>query len=153
MRAKDIMTKEVITVEKQTKLRDLIKILHQHDITGIPVVDNKGELTGIVSEKDVIRAQIRAMYEVEVYEDIYDLFIPTYSEVETNFTTVTNYRWVEQIMTREVLTVSPDTPVEEIAELMISHRFHRLPVIDKNKNIVGIVTTIDMLKVIKDKSH
>lgn len=150
MKAKDIMTEDVITVKKRTKLRDLIKILHQNNITGAPVVDDEKRLVGIVSEKDVIRAQLTTRYEIEDYQDIYDLFIPTYSEVETDFVRNTRYNWVEEIMTKEVLSINPETSVKEIAQLMISHRFHRLPVIEKeSEKVVGIITTIDMLEVVE----
>ncbi len=148
MTAKDIMTKEVITVKRYTELRDLIRILHQNDITGVPVVDDNNIIVGIVSEKDVIRAQVINRYEVENHEDIYDLFLPSYSEVETDFVETTSYHWVEQIMTKNVLKVKVDTSVKEIASLMAKHHFHRLPVVDKENHIVGIITTIDMLKLI-----
>lgn len=146
MNIEDIMTCDVVTVNDKTTVRKLIKILSKHEITGVPVLDDNGALCGIVSEKDVIRAQLRSLYQSEQYDDLLDLFSPTYSIIEEQANGYnTRYKWVEQIMTRDVVTVRKGTSVEEVAMIMTKHHYHRIPVLDQNDAIAGIVTTIDMI--------
>lgn len=150
MKAEKIMTRDVITVTDRTKVRDLIKILGKHNISGAPVLDENGRLCGIVSEKDVIRARLRAIYHADEHEDLLDLFSPTYSVMEDiQQGKFTRYRWVEQIMTRDVVTVGVETSVEEVASTMLEHHFHRLPVLEKDGGLAGIITTIDMVKLLR----
>lgn len=150
MKVEDIMMREVVTVGDKTSIRDLIKILHEQNITGVPVVGERQEIVGIVSEKDVIRAELSSLYRFERHEDLYDRFSPLYSQIESGSTeTFSRLRLVEQIMTRDVVTVEPETSIKNVADILLSHGFHRLPVVNKKKRIVGIVTPMDMIKLLK----
>lgn len=149
MIAENIMTQDVVCVDESTKIRELLKILHDQHISGAPVLNDGGKLSGIVSEKDIIRARLQSLHHIDQHEDLHDLFTPISSEVQAGINgSVTRYNWVAQIMTRNVVTVRPDTEIKEVALLMLKHHFHRLPVVDTNNKIVGIITTIDMIELL-----
>lgn len=119
MVARDIMTKEVITVKPGAPVKDLAKLLHKHKISGAPVVDTKGRIVGIVSEADILAKRGR--------------------EVKT-------------IMSKTVISVSEETPVEEIATLMTHHKVKRLPVL-RGEKIVGVVSRADIVSAIARGKH
>ena len=131
MKAKDIMTKKIVTVSPDYTLRKLIKVLEDNQITGVPVVDKKGKLAGIVSGRDIIRAA-RTLIKVH-------LSVEEINEHKGKL------NWVEGIMTKRVVTVTEDTDILEVFKLMTKKQIHRVPVMRKNK-LVGIISTSDAYK-------
>lgn len=119
MVARDIMTKEVVTVALSTMVRDLAKVLNKHKISGAPVIDTKGRIAGIVSEADILAKKGRE---------------------------------VKAIMSRKVISITEETPVEQIATLMTHHKVKRLPVL-RGEKIVGIVSRADIVSAIARGKH
>ena len=142
MRARDIMTREVITVEPGTPVRDLIETLLTNRISGVPVVV-EGRVVGIVSEGDLIlreRAQRPRGSMAYLAQQLFEDHTKLAEEYRRAHGMV-----AEQVMSREVLTCSPGTPVAEIANIMAQRRIRRLPVVD-DELLVGIVTRADVLR-------
>jgi len=143
-KAKDIMTKDVITVEPETEVIQAAKLLLEHHINGLPVVDTEGHLKGIICQSDLIAQQRK-------------LPLPSFFIVLDSFVPITSYKNIEkalqkmsaitvkEAMTRNPLTVGPETDLEDIATLMVQHTIHTLPVVDKGK-IVGIIGKEDILR-------
>ncbi|HPZ09187.1 MAG TPA: CBS domain-containing protein [Candidatus Eremiobacteraeota bacterium] len=132
MKAKDVMTKKVITVSSELSIRKLILLLLTERISGVPVVDAAGEVIGIISERDILKAVDR-LIKVKVSLD------------EERQQGASN--WVDGIMTKEVIFVSEDDPIEDVCKLMSEKKIHRVPVM-KGKKIVGIITSMDILKTV-----
>ena len=128
MKAKEIMSKMPITVQKEVTIRALIKILLKNQISGVPVVDKEGKLEGIVSEKDVIRA-IAELIRVNLSID----------EIREN---PGRYNWVEGIMSRDVITVTEESDAVEVFRIMAKRHIHRIPVVQDEK-LVGIISSSD----------
>jgi CBS-domain-containing membrane protein len=142
--ARDIMTKEVVTVTMDTSIRELAGIITAHRIGSIPVVDSEGNLVGIVTESDLIEQD--KSFHIPTVISLFDWVI--YLESEKKFERELNRmtaRTVGDICAREVVTVTPATPVSEIADIMSSKKIHALPVVEQGK-LVGIVSRIDLIR-------
>lgn len=128
MKARDIMTTNVVTVNKELTIYQLIKVLLKNQISGVPVIDNNGKLEGIVSEKDVIRA-VAELIKVNLSID------------EINMK-VGKLNWVEGIMTKNTITVTEEADAKEVFKIMAVKQIHRIPVV-KNGKLVGIISSSD----------
>ncbi|MBU1450305.1 MAG: CBS domain-containing protein [Proteobacteria bacterium] len=144
IKAKDIMTKEVVTLTPATEITKAAKLLLEKGFNAMPVVGEGGRLVGILCQSDLISQQ--EALPVPSYFTILDSFIPLTSlkrmEREVQKIAATT---VEQAMTLEPVTVGPDTGIEEIAALMVDKGFHTLPVMEDGK-LVGIVGKEDILR-------
>ena len=142
--AKDIMTSEVITISPETEVAQAAKLLLTKRINGVPVVNDSGELVGILCQSDLIIQQKNIP--LPSLFTFLDGFIPLTSsknldkEVEKIAATK-----VSDAMTADPVTVNPDTEIEEIATLMVEKSYHTLPVVDGDK-LVGVVGKEDVLK-------
>lgn len=142
--AKDIMTRDVITVKPETSIEELARILIENRISGAPVVDDKGNLIGIVTENDLI-SQNKRLHIPTVFR-LFDALImlerPKKIEEEIKRLTATR---VWDICTKNVITVNEDTPLQEIATIMSEKKVHLIPVM-KDKKIAGIIGKADLIK-------
>lgn len=144
LKAKDIMTKEVVTVSPDTEIANAAKILLEKRINGLPVVDAFGRLVGILCQSDLV-VQQKSIPIPSVFT-LLESFIPLTSmkridkEVE-KIAALT----VKQAMTPNPVTIGPDTDIEEVARLMVDKKYHTLPVVEGDK-VVGIVGKEDVLK-------
>lgn len=119
MNAKDIMTRDIITVSPTMTVKSLAMTLIKNQVSGAPVAAKDGKIIGIVSEADIVAKKGKD---------------------------------VKAIMSNKVISVSEDTAVEEIAQLMTTHSIKRLPVMDGAK-IVGIVSRADIVSAIAMGKH
>jgi CBS domain-containing protein len=119
MLAKDIMTREVTTVTPDLTIQELAKTFAQHKISGVPVVDANGKVTGVVSDGDILSKKGER---------------------------------VGSVMNKQVISVTEDVPVENIADLMIAHKINRVPVLSGEK-LVGIVSRADIIRAIAMGKH
>jgi CBS domain-containing protein len=139
MKASDIMVTDVITVQPDSTVEDVAALLLKHRISGVPVVDG-GRMVGIVSEGDLLR---RAEAGTE-HERSWWLQMLMGREVLAAEYTREHSRKVADLMTRDVITATPDTPVSEIAELLERNRIKRVPIV-KDGKIVGLVSRANLL--------
>ncbi len=145
--ARDIMTRDCITVHQSASIRELIKLLSERGITGAPVIDDEKHLVGMVSMRDVIREEVRSLGANLEYQDIYELFSSALNVEEAEGVSIRQL-WVEEIMAREPLyTATEDTPIREICDTMYRHGFHRIPILRDGK-VVGLVTAMDVIRTI-----
>jgi CBS domain-containing protein len=142
MRARSIMSTTLHTVERATPIVDVIRLLLEHEISGVPVVED-GRVVGIVSEGDLIlRERARrprggmAYLAQQLFEDHAKLA----EEYKKAHGLV-----AEDVMTRDVVTVLPGTPIEEVARLLAERNIKRVPVVEDGR-LVGIVSRRDVLR-------
>lgn len=144
MIAKDIMSKDVITIRKSASIEEIAKLLIEKNISGVPVVDDSNSIIGIVTKNDLIYKDVEVKFPsyVEFLGGIFYLeSVKHYEEKLKKFLANS----AEDIMTSEVVTINENTDVKEIAEAMVEKGITKLPVIRDNK-LVGIVTRGDILK-------
>jgi CBS domain-containing protein len=119
MFAKDIMTRDVITVSPTATVKNLAMMLIKNQISGAPVAGRNGKIIGVVSEADIVAKKGKD---------------------------------VKTIMSKNIISVTEDTAVEDIAKLMTMHRIKRLPVM-RGSEVVGIVSRADIVNAIALGKH
>lgn len=142
LKAKDIMTREVKTVAPQATLREAAELLATHGISGAPVVDESGQVVGIISESDILdeKKRYRALPRMALWglRPIPEDFLREAYQEGLSLQ-------VERLMSRDVITAEEETPVEELVRLMVSRRINRVPILREGQ-LVGIVTREDALR-------
>jgi len=144
MRAMDVMTTDVISVDPDTTVQALATLLAERGISGAPVVDTSGRLVGIISEGDLLhRAEIgtarrhrerrRSWWLDHFASDLAREYVKSHG------------RTIKDIMTRDVVTVTEDTDLGEVAELLEAKRIKRVPVMRDGK-VVGIISRANLVR-------
>lgn len=145
MPVKDIMTKKVVTVTANMEIEKLAKLFVKKNISGAPVVDKKGKLLGLVREEGLIFKDKK-------------VHLPTFISLSLGFLTLGANRYREEfkkiaaskvadIMEKDVVTVSPDTDIDDLATMMIETENYYFPVVEKKK-LVGVITKKDIVRAI-----
>jgi len=144
--AKDIMTRDVLTVKPDTSIEELSSILVNNEISGVPVVDDSGALYGIVTENDLISRNKRLHIPTVVSFLDAAIYLESSKKFEQEVKRLTATR-VGDICSRKVVTITEDTTVIDIATIMSEKKVQLLPVIKAGK-VVGIVGKRDMVKAV-----
>ncbi len=146
-RALDIMTTPVVTVTSDTDIKALAKLLTSKSISGVPVVDDKGILLGIVTETDLLFTE--KPLHIPTFVTLLDavVFFENPFNMDKDLKKLTAST-VADLYTQDCLTVVAETPSEDIAELMINKKVNLLPVIDAERRVIGIISRTNMLTLI-----
>ena len=145
LKAKDIMTHEVISVSPDTEIVAAARILLQNRINGVPVVQDDGRLVGILCQSDLI-AQQKKLPLPSLFTFLDGVIaLRSIKQVEKEAQKIAAIT-VAQAMTAQPVTVKPDNGLETVAALMVDNNFHTLPVVDDEGQLVGIVGQADVLK-------
>jgi CBS domain-containing protein len=139
MNVKDVMTPEVIAVSPETPIHKAARLMVDHAVSGLPVVDEGGALVGIVSEGDLIVRQ-KARERVPWWRLFFENGAALAREYQKRAGTT-----VGEVMTRGVISVGPDAPLEAVALILDTRRIRRLPVVADGR-LVGIVSRGDLVK-------
>ena len=135
MNVKHFMTKEVITVSKDTRVTDAVDIMERNNFHRLPVVENE-KYIGLVTDEEIAENSPSSVTSLSIYEMNY-----LFDKVS-----------VGEIMIKQTITISPDTLVEEAATLMNDKNVTVLPVLDEENQVVGILTYKDIFKALIDLS-
>jgi CBS domain-containing protein len=125
MRVVDVMTTDVITVSPETAIKDAARLMFRNRVSGLPVCDGDGSIVGIITEADFLRLEV-ARQEAE-----------NPLPVET----------VGQVMNSNVVTIDSDKRIGDAARTMALHDVNRLPVVDKESHVLGIISRMDVVAV------
>src|SRR5579875_1066813 len=140
MKASDVMTRDVVTISRGTRVREAIRLMLEHRISGLPVVTPTGRVEGILTEGDLLR---RSEIATERRHWPWLEFLLGPGRPASEYVR-THGRVCDELMSRDVISVTPDAALSDIVELMERHRIKRLPVIE-NDRLVGIVSRPDLL--------
>ncbi len=145
---RDIMQANVVTVGPQSTVRELAATLAEHKISGVPVVDDGGKVVGMVSEADVILqdAGFHFPYYIQFLESV--IYLQSVAKFEERFRKAFGTK-VEEVMSKDVVEISPDASVHDAATLMADHKVNRLPVVEQDR-LIGIITRGDIVQAIAD---
>jgi len=141
MKIKEIMEKEVVSVKPEDNVIDVLDLLLKMQISGLPVIDAQGKLKGMFTEKEVL-AHILPSYVEKVGRFVYDENPKAVRQKIVSLRT----KKVEEIMRREVVTLDEDTALCEAASTMLTQKARRIPILNKAKEVVGIVSRGDVVK-------
>ncbi len=141
---KDIMTADPICVTCDTTARELARLLEANEISGVPVVDSIDRVIGVVSKTDLLRRCVEGPLgshpgsPASLGAGLADGTNPDSDDLGT----------VEDFLTPDPVTATPDEPVGVVAHRMANERVHRVVVINEHMHVVGIVTSLDLLKAV-----
>ncbi len=147
MKAKEIMSKDVVVINTETTIEEIAHILVDKNISGLPVVDAENKVVGIVTERDILYKDIEPRFPpvVELLGGLVFLGGKHYND-ELKKLVATK---AKDIMKKHVITVSEDTDVTKVAEIMIEKGINRIPVVSGGK-LAGIISRSDLVKFIAE---
>ena len=138
--AKDIMTKKVIFVTKDAPLKDVASLMAENVISGVPVVNTSNDVVGIISEKDFLSSM--GTRETQSFMGVINQCLNNKGCIAVPI----REKKAEDIMTAPAITVQENTPVSEIMTLFTETKINRVPVLNHDKHLVGIVSRADVLR-------
>lgn len=149
MKTSDFMITDVISVTKDTSIKELLEILVKHRIGGVTVVDENNRLQGVISDGDIIR------YLQPKGRSVYDMFsLVLVSEKEDLKHKIEHsiHHRVENIMkVKDIYTVHPDDELEQVLSILSKFHFKKVPVVDENIKVVGVISRGDIIRYISTK--
>jgi CBS domain-containing protein len=140
MKVRDVMTSRIVSIETDAPIMQAVRLMLQNRISGLPVVGLKGELVGMVTEGDFIR---RGEIGTQRRRNRWLEFLIGPGRLADEYVHARG-RKVEEVMTREPITVTEDAPLDDVVRLMERHRIKRLPVV-RGAELVGIVTRANIM--------
>jgi len=149
-RVKDALSKDVVSLDCGDTIHEGLALMVENSVSALPVVNSRGICVGILSATDLVsltrdlHAGISAR---QIDEFSHQWLLDQISEHDLN------RRKVEELMTDVVETVGLETPLAEAARDMINHRVHRLPVVDKDGRLLGILSTMDVMAALVEDSN
>ncbi|MBW1916456.1 MAG: CBS domain-containing protein [Deltaproteobacteria bacterium] len=144
LQARDIMTRQVITIAPQASVLELARLLADSRISGVPVVDAEGRVIGVATQSDLIdRAKRFDLPHVITILDAH-IFLETPGQFKKKLEKLLGST-VADVMTADPITITGNMPVDEIATLMANKKVHTLPVIEDGK-LIGIIGKIDIVR-------
>lgn len=135
MRVVDLMASDVISVRRETTLRDAARLMVEKGISGLPVTDDDGQLVGVISEGDFLRKEV----------DRGDLMGRGLLGVLFDRDSLAEAENVGEVMAENLFTVSPDATLVEAARTMTTHAVKRLPVVTREGKLVGVISRRDIV--------
>lgn len=152
IKASDIMNSNVLSIGPNASVEEAVKILSQNQISGLPVVDDKNRLIGIITERDIVVFSsdlhiiplMSSSNWISPYTDVSKI---SSSKRGYDLISKTN---VEKVMTKKLYDVTGDSNWYEIVKLMKSGKINHIPVVDKERKLIGIITRTDMLNYIAE---
>lgn len=152
IKASDIMNSNVLSIGPNASVEEAVKILSQNQISGLPVVDDKNRLIGIITERDIVVFSsdlhiiplMSSSNWISPYTDVSKI-----SSSKRGFELISKTN-VEKVMTKKLYDVTGDSNWFEIVKIMKSGRINHIPVVDKERKLIGIITRTDMLNYIAE---
>lgn len=143
MQVRDFMIYNVFTISPTTTVKELISVLETNRIGGVPVVDNKGILVGVVSDGDIVR--FLSPEKQKLYVAYYLTYVQDAEELEYVLREKLNTPVEEIMVKRNIKTLSPDDDFESAMRMLSKHHFKKLPVINGAGRVVGIISRGDII--------
>ncbi len=140
MKARDLMRRDLTSVDLDTTVAHVIYLLHQSGLSSLPVVDEEGRVVGVISERDLIRAVLPGY--VDMLQSA--AFLPSLDQLSRRLRGIGERR-VAEFMVGDVVFARPDDTDLYLADLLIRKGLKQIPVLDEEKRLVGVVRRIDLL--------
>lgn len=146
----EVMTPSLITVKPETPLKEAIALLVEHKISGMPVINDDGELVGVLSESDLMWQEtgVEPPPYIMILDSIIYLQNPSRYEKEIHKALG---QTVADVMSDKPITINSSQTVKQAAQLLHQKQIRRLPVIDSEKKVIGILTQGDIIRAMADE--
>ena len=147
--AKDIMTTDVIVAKTDDSIANVATLLIKEKIGGLPVVDENNKVVGIISETDIMQKEtdIESPRVLNFFQGL--IFIDDIKKLEDDMKKVAAYK-VEDFMSKDIITVNENDSFDYVANVMIKKSINRVPVVDKENFLKGIICRYDIIKAMYD---
>lgn len=144
-RAKDIMTTDVIVANKNDIIANVANLLIKEKIGGLPVVDEENKVVGIISETDIMKKEshVDSPRMLNFIQGI--IFLDDMKKFEDEMRAIAVYK-VEDLMSKDIITVNENDTFDYVANVMINKSINRVPVVDENNFLKGIICRYDIIK-------
>lgn len=143
MKVKDFMIRDVISVQASITVKELLNLLVQHRIGGVPVVDSENKLLGMISDGDIIR------HLAPREEAVHDLFFSVYvekGETEKDVLEREINKGIDHVMhKRHIYTVREEDDFDKVIRILSHHHFKKLPVVNSEERVVGVISRGDIV--------
>ncbi len=141
-RAKDVMSRDVVTIDAKDSAHDALQLMAENSVAALPVVDRQSRCVGFVSTSDFVEVTRDMDAGLSELENADQALWGAYLErLGDNIA----HQSVTELMSESVVSVGPDAPLFEVASRMLREHVHRLPVVDGNDRLLGIVSMTDIL--------
>ena len=149
MKARDIMHKKIITIGRETSLKEAAILMSANRVSGLPVLDDSGRLIGIITDSDILK--YRQKKNLPEYLRLLESFIEEIDpeSIEENIRVILRKK-VKDVMTTHLIMVTEETQIGQIISKFAEHHISRMPVVKKNK-LVGIIAREDVIKALAEK--
>jgi len=147
MKVKDFMIETVVKAGPNTTIKEVMEIFVIRKIGGLPICDNDGTLLGMVSDGDILRA-IKPI-DRKIYDFLYYMQCTEAQDVQGRIEDITGAPIIKIAKKKGIITLSPDDDIDHVVNLLSKHHFKKLPVIDENSRVVGVISRGDVLRKIQ----
>ncbi len=147
-RARDIMTTDVVTVQPDTRVSEVARLMSEHAISGLPVVDEDDRVLGVITEADMMVRNSR--FKMPTFIVFLDSFISL--ETPAHFRKRLEHmlgNTASEIMSKPAVTIGPGATIEELSSLMIERKMNPIPVVE-NDHLVGIISRSDIIRLMAE---
>ena len=144
-RAKDIMTTDVIVANKNDIIANVANLLIKEKIGGLPVVDEENKVVGIISETDIMKKESHVDSPRMLNFILGIIFLDDMNKFEDEMRAIAAYK-VEDLMSKDIITVNENDTFDYVANVMINKSINRVPVVDENNFLKGIICRYDIIK-------
>jgi len=151
MRARDLMQKDVITIDASASLLEAHRLFVEEEISGAPVVDDD-RVIGVLSARDLLRAideeRDTAVVQTNYFRELEEFSGPDWGRMPEDFQDRLANRPVSEVMSPDVIMVAPDATIAEVAHTLRHHRVHRV-LVGTNEALVGLISTFDLIALLE----
>lgn len=147
MQVQDFMIIDVITANEKDTVKDVMKTLVTNKIGGVPIVDNEKKLVGIVSDGDIIRSlepETKMAYSIYTFM----LYVGK-KELDESVAALKEERVMNIARKKNIFTVAPKDSIEKVLSILSKHHFKKIPVVDNNNKVVGVISRGDVIRYIQ----
>lgn len=144
MKVKDFMMTEVISASPETTIKEVMNLFVEKKIGGVPIIDKEGKLQGIVTDGDILR--VISPLDRRIMD--YFTFITYIAEedMESRLSELADREIINIAKTHGIYTVNPEDEMEKVVSLLSKHHFKKLPVVDNNQHVVGVISRGDVIR-------
>ena len=156
LKAEDIMQRDVVVCGPHDSLREAMELMTENHVTGLPVMDSKARCVGLISATDILNyEQEHSEFAAEANDDVarhFDAEKQRWESVRLSSFALEEFGdvHVQEVMTRELLSVDRDTPVKRVAKLMVESAVHRVLVLSEQRGLQGLISSIDFVRVVAE---